>query len=205
MVDPYTRIQEHLGSALRKLSRSQIRVDGEQNTPRDIIDCLDALQHVAQELDQAFGALKSERQRLMALAGDADARMRRARNLFAQSPTACLVLHRNGAAIADANAAASRLLNVSQRYLIGKAFTNFLQQDREEFLRQLRQDADGPADQWHVTLRPRERAQVRVRVNAIGDDEHTAAIVLSPAVNGTPVEDDRICNPETGFVSRLTE
>ena len=188
MVDPYTRIQEHLGSALRKLSRLQIRVGGAADTSRDVTQCLDALQYVAQEVDHAFGALKSERQRLVVVARDAESTMRRGRRLFVQSPSACLVLHRDGAAIADANAAASRLLNVSQRHLIGKAFTNFLQQDREQFLRQLQRDADRAADQWHVTLRPRERAQVRVRVDAIVDDKDTAAIVLSPAINGASVE-----------------
>jgi PAS domain-containing protein len=184
MADPYHRIQEHLGQALRKLSLLQDRAAARQDIPRDVARCLTDLRQVAQELDHAFDAIKGERQRIAIVAQDADAAMRRARNLFGQSPSACLVLHRDHAAIADANEAASRLLNVSHRHLIGKTFTNFLQQDRELFLQQLQRGADGVADQWHVTLRPRERALVRVLVNAIADNQDTAAIILLPAVTG---------------------
>ena len=184
MPDSYKRIQEHLGGALRKLSLFQDRVARGQDASRDLTRCLDDLRQVAWELDQAFDAIKGERQRVAVIAEDAEATMRRARALFVQSPSAWLVLHRDGAAIADANEAASRLLNVSHRHLIGKTFTNFLQQDRELFLRQLQlqRGTDVAAEQWHVTLRPRERALVRVLVNAIVDNEDTAAIVLSPAV-----------------------
>lgn len=189
MADPCHRIQEHLGQALRKLSQLRDRAAARQDTPRDVARCLADLRQVAQELDHAFDAIKVERQRLAIVAHDADAAMRRARNLFGQSPSPCLVLHREGAAIADANEAASRLLNVSHRHLIGKTFTNFLQQDRELFLQQLQRGAEGVADQWHITLRPRERALVRVLVSAIPENEDTAAIVISPAVTVAPVDD----------------
>ena len=192
MTDHYSRIQEHLGTALRKLSIFEGRAARGHETARDTARCLGDLQRVAQELDQAFEALKSERHRVTSLAEDADLTMRRARNMFVQSPNPCLILTRDGAAIADANPAASRLLNVSQRHLIGKAFTNFLQQDREAFLRELKSGADGAGGGWEVTLRPRERAMVRVVVKAIadhGDEEHTAAIVLSPAINGAATHD----------------
>jgi PAS domain-containing protein len=182
MVDPYNRIQEHLGTALRKLSLFETRVAAGSDTSRDAARCLTDMQLVAEELDQAFDALKRERLRLADVAAAAGATMRRAQRLFAQSPNPCLVLRRESAAIDEANAAASRLLNVSSRHLIGKAFTNFLQQDREAFLRQLQRGADGAAEYWDITLRPRERAIVRVRVNAIADNDHTAAIVLSQAV-----------------------
>jgi PAS domain-containing protein len=188
MVDPYTRIQQHLGAALRKLSLFGTHLAAGHETARDESRCVADLEHVANELNQAFDALKLERQRLVSATSEADAAMRRARELFARSPSACVVLHREGAAIAEANAAASRLLNMSQRHLIGKAFTNFLQQDREVFLHQLQQ-GDGVPDQWHVTLRPRERALVRVRVNPIVDNHDTAALVLSPAVSGASLED----------------
>lgn len=181
MVDPFKRIQGHLGTALCKLSLFD--ASGERPLPsRDMSRCLADLQRVAEELNHAFDALKRERQRQAGAAQAADAVMRRAQQLFAQSPSACLVLRRDGAAIAEANEAASRLLNVSPRHLIGKTFTHFLQRDRDVFLRQLQQGRDAPAEYWPVTLRPRERALVRVRVNVIADDELTAAIALAPAV-----------------------
>ena len=191
MADPYNRIQQHLGIALRSLSLFDSRAAGGHDTPRDSARCLADLLLVAEELDHAFGALKSERQRLTTIAHEAETTMRRARKLFVQSPNACLVLLRDGAAIADANPAASRLLNMATRYLIGKPFTNFLHQDRDLFLRQLKDVTDEDVDGWQVTLRPRERAGVRVVVKAIADTalEDTAAIVLWPAGNGTAAED----------------
>ena len=195
MRDPYTRIQEHLGIALRKLSALETRAGAGHDPLKDASRCLFDLKHVATELNQAFDALKSERQRLDVVADDAAATMRRARELFVRSPSACVVLHRKDAAITDANAAASRLLNVSQRYLIGKAFTHFLQQDRDVFLRHLQQTGGVP-DQWHITLRPRERATVRVRLNAIVDNNDTAAIVLSPAADEAAPDDAQAGNAD---------
>ena len=198
MANPYIRIQEHLGIALRKLSVFEMRVtEGHDRSP-DAVRCLADLQRVAHELDQAFNAVRHERQRVTNLAADAEAAMRRARKLFVESPSACLVVQRECAVIEEANTAASRLLNVSQRHLIGKPFTHFLQQDREMFLRQLQRRAETTADQWQVTLRPRERAVVRVRLNAIVDTEATAAIVLLPALNGTSTNDDLSRYAESG-------
>lgn len=197
MTDSYNRIQEHLGIALRKLSLFDMRVAAGQDPSREAARCLADLQRVAEELDQAFDAVKRERQRVAASADDADATMRRARTLFEGLPSACLVVQRGGALIDDANAAAARLLNTSQRHLIGKPFTNFLQQDRQLFLHQL-QGAGVSADQWHVTLRPRERAAVRVLVNAVVDTEGTAAIVLLPSVNAAAADDSASRFAEAG-------
>jgi PAS domain-containing protein len=186
MADPFNRIEEHLGTALQRLSLLQTRVARGADTSRELGRCLSSLQEVAQQVDDAFIALKHERARLRAAAEEAEATMRRARKLFVESPNACLVLNRDGAAITDANAAASRLLNVSPRHLIGKPFTIFLQQDRDIFLQQLRRTAEAAADQWQVRLRPRERAMVQVLVTAIADNGDTAAILLTPAANAVP-------------------
>ena len=181
MTDSFDRIQQHLGTVLQRLSVCQGRAAKVGDKSRDVAGCLNDLQHVADEMDHAFEALRTERMRLKALAQDADAIMRRARRLFVESPSACLVVVREGAAIAEANTAASRLLNVSQRHLIGKAFTNFLQHDRDVFLQQLQRPSDNVPDHWRVTLRPRERALIHVLLTALPDGADTAAILLSPA------------------------
>ena len=183
MADPFDRIQEQLGTVLQRLSGLETRTARGADTSRELDRCLRGLQLVAQQLDETFAALKDERARLRAAAEEADATMRRARKLFVESPNACLVLHRDGAAIADANAAASRLLNVSPRHLIGKPFTIFLQQDRDVFLQQLRRTAEAAADHWQVTLRPRERAMVQVLVTAIAESGDTASVLLTPAAH----------------------
>ena len=182
MVDPYDRIQDHLGIALQKLATFETR-STDAHDGRDKARCVAALRGVAEQLSQAFDALRVERRRLSVALKSAAATMRRERDLFAQSPDPCLVLTRDGAAIADANAAASRLLNMSQRHLIGKPFTNFLQQDRDVFLRQIKHGTVAPGEAWHVVLRPRERAWLRVQVQPLLDsaknNAETAAILLT--------------------------
>jgi PAS domain-containing protein len=198
MADPYHRIQEHLGAALRRLSLFEPRVTEGHGPSRETARCLADLRSVAEELDQAFDSVKRERQRLTVMAEEVDATMRRARKLFVELPGACIVVNRGSALIEDANAAAARLLNVSQRHLVGKPFTNFLQQDRELFLQQLQRGGEDGAERWHVTLRPRERALVQVLVNAIVETDATAAIVLLPAVHATATEEELSTYPESG-------
>ena len=191
MTDSYDRIHEHLGIALQRLSLFEKRGVEGYETRRDTARCVAELQRVAEELAYALDSLKTERRRLTAVAEEAEAAMRRARKLFVESPDPCLVLRREGGAIAEANAAASRLLNVSQRHLVGKAFTNFLQKDRDAFLQNLKNGSGRTEDAWEVSLRPRERAVLRVLVKGVpdADGEDTAAIVLSPAANGAAADD----------------
>jgi nitrogen fixation/metabolism regulation signal transduction histidine kinase len=181
MVDSYDRIQQHLGTVLERLLTFQARAARNGDKSRDVTRSLDDLEQLARQLEHAFDALKAERRRLKGLVEDADTALRRARCLFVESPSACVVLHRESASIIEANTAASRLLNVSQRHLVGKSFTNFLQQDRDAFLLQLQHPREDTVDRWEVTLRPRERATMQVRLTALPDEIDKAAILLSPA------------------------
>jgi hypothetical protein len=180
MTQSFHRIEDHLGTVLQRLSVLEIPVAAAPGVTRDLRRCLRGLHEVARELDRAFAALKDEQARLRADAEEAETTTFRARKLFGESPNACLVVRREGAAIAEANIAASRLLNVSQRHLIGKPFTNFLQHDREVFLKQLRRTTQDAADQWHIAVRPRERAMLRVLVTAVAESGDTAALRLTP-------------------------
>ena len=67
--------------------------------------------------------------------------------------------------IIEANAAASRLLNLSQRALAGRPLHRFLNGERVEFLNFIKElpEADGPMER-DLRLRPRERHFVRVLV-----------------------------------------
>lgn len=190
MVDPLIRTQKRLGGVLHRLSQLQPAPSAGPDISRPISRSVADLLQVANELDAALTDLKQERARLKSVAGEAETTMLQTRKLLEESPNACLVLERYGAAIAEANAAACRLLNVSQRHLIGRTFTTFLHQDREIFMRQLRHTDEARADRWPVTLRPRERAVLRMFITAIADSQDTAAIVLSPignpSVDGQP-------------------
>lgn len=85
MADPRTRIQDHLGLALRELSRFERRVAEGDDPSRDAARCLDDLQRVAQELEQAAQALQRERQRAATLARNAASTLRQARRLLDES------------------------------------------------------------------------------------------------------------------------
>ena len=74
--------------------------------------------------------------------------------------------------IVEANAAAGRLLNLSQRALAGRPLHRFLNGERIEFLNFVKDlpEADGPVER-ELRLRPRERhfVQVLVRVGIVRD------------------------------------
>jgi PAS domain S-box-containing protein len=94
--------------------------------------------------------------------------------------------------IVEANAAAARLLNLSQRALAGRPLHMFLNGERIEFLRFLKElpEAELPRER-EIRLRPRERHYVRVltRVGIVRDaDGRPVALhwILRPAPTDQP-------------------
>lgn len=90
--------------------------------------------------------------------------------LFDEMPQAYIIT-RSDTLITEANRAASELLNVSQRFLVGKTLSVFVCEDRTRFLLDAaRVMSDlAPAD-LTVKLRPRERAPLVVTAKVTGDD-----------------------------------
>jgi PAS domain S-box-containing protein len=96
------------------------------------------------------------------------------------------------AVIVDANAAAGRLLNLSQRALSGRPLHMFLNGERVEFLRFIKELPDAAvAPERELRLRPRERHFVRVlaRVGIVREaDGRPVALhwILRPAAIDEP-------------------
>ena len=64
-----------------------------------------------------------------------------------------------------------RLLNISQRFLIGKSFTVFVCNDRERVQQQARRLAEGGGSaDWLFSLRPRERAPLDVACRVLATE-----------------------------------
>ncbi len=105
---------------------------------------------------------------------------RRAQLLFQLAPSAGVVIEADGTVV-DANQAASQLLNVSHRHLVGKPFHLFVGVDRELFLTRLQQlSATEEAERWPAILRPRERRVVRASIVAALDASDRILLMLLP-------------------------
>src|SRR5205823_8857536 len=91
--------------------------------------------------------------------------------LFDEMPESYIVSRPNSV-ILEVNKAAAQLLNVSQRFLVGKALSVFVCEDRGGFLAASAQAASSP-DPMELTLklRPRERAPLTVHARVVGDAE----------------------------------
>jgi PAS domain-containing protein len=72
--------------------------------------------------------------------------------------------------ILEVNKAGAELLNVSQRFLTGKALSVFVCEDRTAFLQTCaRVAAEGAATELPLKIRPRERAPLTIDVRVSGD------------------------------------
>jgi PAS domain S-box-containing protein len=100
--------------------------------------------------------------------------------LFNLVPDACL-LTRDDSAIIEANRAASELLNISQRFLVGKVLSVFVCEERTRFLRQIANIARerAPID-LALRVRPRERAPLEVAAQVTIEGDGTLRWLLRP-------------------------
>ena len=84
--------------------------------------------------------------------------------------------------ITEVNRAAAQLFNVSQRFLVGKAMSVFVCEDRAGFLTEIsRLSTDGRSGELSFKLRPRERAPLDV-IATVGADLTGLRWVLRPAI-----------------------
>jgi PAS domain S-box-containing protein len=99
-------------------------------------------------------------------------RKRKARywQLFDEIPQPYMVT-RSDSTIVEVNKAAAELLNVSQRFLLGKALSVFVCDDRSGFLSRLAElVAHRSQSQFDLKVRPRERAPLSVKAVARADE-----------------------------------
>jgi PAS domain-containing protein len=119
---------------------------------------------------------------------DAHTAAERADLLFRMLAVPCVLVEPEGT-VADANAAAVRLLNCSQRHLVGRPFQLFVGRERDTFLKRLKDlPVDGGPVEWEVTIRPRERSAVTAIASAAPDPSGCLVLMLRPRAGGAAGE-----------------
>jgi PAS domain-containing protein len=93
--------------------------------------------------------------------------------------------------ILEANRAAAELLNVSQRFLVGKTLSVFVCQDRGPFLAASNRLAqEGDSAELGVKLRPRERAPLALTAKVRGEGATLRWTLRPPSRIGAPAAHD---------------
>ena len=172
-------IQQRLGAALHTLSFIEQQATGAADGRR-IQTLLKQCRQLVADLEHGFSLLQEATSQHAELRQQVEAASTRAGLLFELSPVPCIIVHDSGL-IAEANSAATRLLNTSLRYLHDKSFELFLGADRDGFLAWLRTMSRGAASERRpVVLRPREQRPKHVSILATPEaNGHIALVVLA--------------------------
>ena len=168
-------IQERLGAALHALTFIEQQASAGPEARRTHALLKQCRQLVA-DLEHGFALLQQATSQHAALRREVEAASTRAGLLFDLSPVPCVVVDETGT-IAEANAAATRFLNTSLRYLHAKSFDLFLGAERESFNAWLRGlSLATTSERRRVLLRPREQRPKPVIV--VGMPETAGRVAL---------------------------
>ena len=149
---------------LRRMSDS-----GPDGRPRLFRRALKELETALEELRVTQEHLVEGRHRLEEIQSELAAQAERYKQLFNEMPQG-YARSRPDSTIIEANRAASELLNVSQRFLVGKTLSIFVCEARTTFLTNLDLITPGsPPLDMRFKLRPRERAPLDVGAHVSGD------------------------------------
>lgn len=164
-------LQIQLSTAVQRLASLQRRAEHlTPESPRIIHQTLEQLEFAIQQLRAAQEELEARRGELAQLRQQLDVERRKYWQFFDAAPEAYLVTNADGA-ILEANRAAAEMLNISQRFLVGKNFIVFVCTERARIQAQAKRLADtgGSAD-WVFNLRPRERAPFDVACRVLASE-----------------------------------
>jgi PAS domain-containing protein len=180
--------QDRLGAALHRLSSLDLHSSGSDGRKNSERINADILRKINADLERAFVEMQEAAMSYERLRSSASHALQRADLLFLLSPVPCVILDRSSV-IVDANPAAARAVNLSQRHLVGKPFQLFVGRDRDEFLTRLASlERGGWATKWPVVIRPRERGLLKLTFAAAVDaEDHVVAMLLPASASG---EDD---------------
>jgi PAS domain-containing protein len=187
-----------LSTAVQRLASLQRRAGAGHLTP----DAPKLIEQTLEQLELALEQLRAAHEELDACRGELAAarqaleeQRQKYWELFDTALDACLVTAPDGEII-EANRAAAELLNITQRFLVGKHFTLFVCTDRGRVQAQARKLAEtgGSAD-WDLEIRPRERAPLDVCARVVANaEEQTLRWILRPVRGGNasaPAPSDR--------------
>jgi len=142
------------------------------------------LRRLTRELQLAFEDLSQAMAEEAQAKASAAAAERTAMMAFRLCPAPCLITDAS-ASILDVNLAASQLLNVTPRHVVGRVFTLFLGGDRVEFMNLFNQTRLlGNVDRYPAQVRPRERAPFETSIVVAPDQSEQVLLMLLPAHSG---------------------
>lgn len=120
-----------------------------------------------EELQVAMEELQQQNEELANIRQSLEIERQRYHELFDLAPDAYLITNTSGV-IEEANFAAAKLLNVSQRFLVSKPLLVFVaEEQRQMFYNQLLQmQSSEQVKEWVINLCPREGKQVKASVTA---------------------------------------
>lgn len=162
-------IELQLATALQRFNTLQRRVDADPGQSSTLLSrALHELERALEEVRVAQEQLLENRGRLEEVQAELAQQYEKYWQLFDDMPQPYVVTGADST-IAEANKSAAELLNVSQRFLIGKPLSVFICQDRGRFLEEAARAVTDPAPiELSVKLRPRERAPIDVAVTVSG-------------------------------------
>jgi PAS domain S-box-containing protein len=161
-------LEQQITTAVGKLNVLQRRVEAYSPEPPKVLrQALNELATTIEELQVAQEQLVESRHLLEVAREELQRERDKYWQLFDSAPDPYLVTGSNSE-IVEANRAAAELLNISQRFLMGKVLSVFVCDERARFVAQAARLAQtgGSAD-WMLRLRPRERAPIEVAVRVV--------------------------------------
>jgi PAS domain S-box-containing protein len=162
-------LELQLASALQRFVTLQRKAEGQREPSTLLAKTLAELGTALEEVRVAQEQLIESRTRMEHLQVELQAQYEKYWQLFDTMPEAYVVT-KPDSTIVEVNKVAAQLLNVSQRFLIGKPLSVFVCEERAQFLSACgRTAADASTLELSVKLRPRERAPVSVQTRVSGD------------------------------------
>ncbi|HET7694823.1 MAG TPA: PAS domain-containing protein [Vicinamibacterales bacterium] len=178
-------LELQLASALQRFATLQRRATSDRDHGKLLGRSLQELGTALEEVRVAQEQLIEGRQRLEALQLELARERERYWQLFDQMPQPYVVTEPSSV-ITEVNRAAAQLFNVSQRFLVGKALSVFVCEERARFLADIsRLASEGRSAELTFKLRPRERAPVDVTV-VVGADARGLRWVFRTAAFSDP-------------------
>jgi PAS domain-containing protein len=187
-------VRNRITSALQRASGLEEklrpdRIDPEALSSPVVTRIVAEVRRLARELHLSFEDLAQAIVEQTQAKEAASIAQRQASTVFRLSPTPCIITDASGAVV-DINAAASQLLNVTSRHVVGRPFLLFLGSDRLMFLNLLSQTRHGEdVQRCEVHIRPRERAPFDATALIAPDTSDQILLMLLPPRAERPAGD----------------
>lgn len=165
-------LELQLASALQRFNTLQRRAETQFKDPGSLVKrALGELSTALEEVRVAQEQIIENRRRTEELQAELADQAAKYWELFDEMPDAYVVT-RPDTTIAEVNRAAAGLLNVSQRFLVGKTLSVFVCEDRAQFLEESDRLAhEKGIAELQIKVRPRERAPLVISARVRGDGQ----------------------------------